>query len=98
MAGLYNLNKDFKPKCPHCYQSIDLKEYWKVLFQTIIDRLDKGERVTLPGFGAFEAKPYGGWDIKGIDGQNRKVPKGRVIRFYASAKAKKIINSVGDEE
>lgn len=93
MAGLDEMNREFRPKCPHCHAAIDLREYWKALFQTMLRRLSDGERVRITGFGAFEAKPYGGWNIKGLDGKKKAVPKGRVIRFYASGKAKKAINA-----
>lgn len=92
MAGLDVMNREFRPKCPHCHASLDLREYWKALFQTMLRRITSGERVRITGFGSFEAKPYGGWKIKGLDGTEKDVPKSRVIRFYSSDKAKKTLN------
>lgn len=92
MAGLSELNREFRPKCPTCGSSIDLREYWNTLFDRILGLLAAGERVCISGFGSFEAKPYGGWTIKGLDGEEKKVTPRQIIRFYASALAKKRIN------
>lgn len=92
MAGLDELNRDFHPKCPSCHTALDLREYWKALFAKILELLNSGERVRIAGFGSFEAKPFGGWTIKGLNGEPKPVRKRRVIRFYASNKAKELIN------
>lgn len=92
MAGLDELNREFKPKCPSCNAALDLRDYWKAMFAAILRRLALGERIRITNFGSFEAKPFGGWTIKGLDGKDTLVPRGRVIRFYASGKAKQMVN------
>lgn len=92
MSGMDELNRELKPKCPHCNASLDLRDYWKAMFSIILERLAAGERIRITNFGSFEAKAFGGWKIKGLDGKEKEVRIGRVIRFYASEKAKKLIN------
>jgi integration host factor subunit alpha len=72
------------------------KDLLNSLFNIIMNRLQNGEDVVIPGFGRFRVKFK--WARKGRDPQTGKsilLPPRRVIRFHCSSSFKKRLNREG---
>lgn len=71
--------------CPHCGRRVHTLDAIDLLFRTILERVRKGEAVTIRRFGTFRAARRVG---RGI---GKDVGDYVVIRFRASPRAKEVI-------
>lgn len=62
------------------------------VFDTVLGMVKAGERVTIPGFGAFHAKllPAGQFRDPSQSGRKIDVPERRKLRFVASESLRKL--------
>lgn len=83
-------------QCPHCGRSVATNTLWSGFFRKIIEVLRTGETVTITGFGNFRARMLKGRTLKSplLKKKGGKVTFGDrlVMRFHASASAKKVLN------
>lgn len=81
-------------QCPSCGKSIHTNTLWPGFFRRIIDTVRGGDTVTVSGFGNFRARLLKGRTLKSplLSGGKVKFGDRQVLRFHASATAKKVLN------
>jgi len=80
-------------RCKHCGRVTKTREIIKLLFESIIERVIAGERVTVPGFGAFYlGKIKGRRLVSPILNKPMKFGDRCQLRFSASPAAKQKLN------
>lgn len=93
MAGIDEIAKEVKPRCPHCHGALNMREYIREIFSAMLEHMSKGSRVLVSGFGSFNVTVVKEREIPSLDGTRKVIPQRKVIRFRASKRAKDIINS-----
>lgn len=95
MAGLGDICRNLKTKCPHCGNRLDLSGVGPEVFRRIKEALAQGERVQINNFGTFVTRYIKGRQIQSFDGVVRKMKGRNVIRFSAAPDAKRQVNRKG---
>jgi nucleoid DNA-binding protein len=81
--------------CPHCGSKFSTIDTIKLFFNGVLEMLRRGERVSIPGFGSFNAKLWQGRSHKTpiIPGGVLQFGDTWVVRFKQSKNARTYLNS-----
>lgn len=71
--------------CPHCARRVSTTEALDLLFETVLDRVRRGEVVHIRHFGSFRAV------TRSARGLAKDAGDYQVIRFNAAGRAKRVI-------
>lgn len=92
MAGIRQISKSVKARCPHCNRSLDLTDLGAEMFRRILLKLRDGERVEIEDFGRFKLKRQPPRQIVGLKSGVTLIPEYVQISFKAVTHAKKVVN------
>lgn len=94
MATMKDIAHDVQRDNPHLGSKADMENVIKSVFEIILERIANGEKVSIYGFGAFQAKKIAGREVKSplVKGGSVSFDDQLVLRFRQSQGAKKKIN------
>ncbi len=81
---------------PHLGSKADVEQMAKAFFEIVLERVAKGGKVNIRGFGAFEAKMFKGRTLASplMKGGTIEFKDQLVLRFRQSQGAKRVINEI----
>lgn len=92
MAGIRQISREIRARCPHCNRSLDLTEIGAEVFRRVLLRLVTGERVEVEKFGVFRLKNQPARTIEGLKSNVTYIRAYRQINFRALPHAKAAVN------
>lgn len=98
-TGIKDIAHDVQRDQPHLGSKADVENTLKSAFGVILERVAKGDTVTIRGFGTFHAKVFKGRTLKSplMEGGSVDFGDSLVLRFRQSLQAKKTINDIAGE-
>lgn len=92
MAGINQISRELKARCPHCHRSLDLSDVGRELFRRILEHLKKGEVVVVDNFGRFKIRYRAARKVQGLATGVTQLPDYYQILFRAAVAAKGAVN------
>jgi len=96
MTSIRDIAHDVQRDDPHFGSKADVENVLKSAFDIILERVAKGDNVTVRGFGTFAAKLFKGRTLSSplMKGGSIEFGDQLVLRFRQSASAKQRINEI----
>lgn len=95
-TSLRDIAHDVQRDNPHLGSKTGVEQTLKAAFDVILERVAKGDQVTIRGFGAFHAKMFSGRTLSSplMKGGSIQFSDQLVLRFRQSQSAKQNINEI----